>query len=482
MSHPLLERAASALEDPSQSRLTEARARFEARLRERDAERDAERRTTTTTTGSDRSPTAARPLAHATSRRSLAVLAIAAGIFPAVLLGRALFERTPTVSSGTSASLPRVVAPSSAERVAAPSVEDTAPVASVRTVDAARTTMDFVVDGAPAAVGDSIDAAGRDTDVRFSDGSVVHLASGARARVTSITPDGATLDLLRGVAQISVVHRERTAFAVQAGPFLVRVTGTRFETRWDPSRDAIGVTMREGRVRISGCGAEEVAVSGTETFEHACREGNLVPARTLPEGTSPPLPPAPQTIPRIAKPTTGARASAGPEGADGTPDRVLPPSELDDPAARARAFLRGEVGAVHAWAAPRFREACTSASTARELYILAESARRTGHRVEATEAWSLLRTRFPTADEARSASFLLGRIAAEGGEASAARDWFARAAVEAPPELRRDAVARWMDAAITVGSTDEARTAARHYLSSWPTGPASGHAKEILGP
>src|SRR5688572_22427196 len=71
----------------------------------------------------------------------------------------------------------------------------------------------------------------------FSDGSSVELAPGSRASVGELSRHGAELTLAAGNASVHVVHREQTRWLVNAGPFRVRVTGTRFEVGWDPKSD-----------------------------------------------------------------------------------------------------------------------------------------------------------------------------------------------------------------------------------------------------
>src|SRR5690606_6532687 len=57
--------------------------------------------------------------------------------------------------------------------------------------------------------------------VRFSDGTRVQLAPGARARLVELTADGAHLLLEGGTAQVAVVPRTHKRFQISAGPFLV---------------------------------------------------------------------------------------------------------------------------------------------------------------------------------------------------------------------------------------------------------------------
>ena len=61
--------------------------------------------------------------------------------------------------------------------------------------------------------------------VRFSDGTEVGLEHGSRAWVVGTGADGAQIRLEDGRAHFAVVHRPHARWSVEAGPFVVSVTG-----------------------------------------------------------------------------------------------------------------------------------------------------------------------------------------------------------------------------------------------------------------
>jgi len=73
--------------------------------------------------------------------------------------------------------------------------------------------------------------------VRFSDGSEVRLAEGARARIRFVTDRGAALAIDRGELHAEVVHSASSEWQFDAGPFVVRVTGTSFGLTYSPEQD-----------------------------------------------------------------------------------------------------------------------------------------------------------------------------------------------------------------------------------------------------
>ena len=98
------------------------------------------------------------------------------------------------------------------------------------------------------------------------------LAPGSRATVGEVSRHGAELTLATGSASVHVVHREHTRWLVNAGPFRVRVTGTRFQVGWDPKSDEFRLAMAEGSVTVSGCGFGDAGprLAGTEAISAHC--------------------------------------------------------------------------------------------------------------------------------------------------------------------------------------------------------------------
>ena len=81
---------------------------------------------------------------------------------------------------------------------------------------------------------------------------------GARVSVLSRGPHGARLRVEEGEARFEVVHRPHAAWSVEAGPYVVYVTGTAFDVRWS--------------------GADEVD-RGAHAFRIGAGRGPLLPER-----------------------------------------------------------------------------------------------------------------------------------------------------------------------------------------------------------
>src|SRR5262249_51843378 len=69
--------------------------------------------------------------------------------------------------------------------------------------------------------------------VQFSDGSVIDAKPGSRLRIDETRSDGARVLVERGTAAAKVKHRDRSRWTFAAGPFNVRVIGTKFDLDWD---------------------------------------------------------------------------------------------------------------------------------------------------------------------------------------------------------------------------------------------------------
>jgi tetratricopeptide (TPR) repeat protein len=95
----------------------------------------------------------------------------------------------------------------------------------------------------------------------------------------------------------------------------------------------------------------------------------------------------------------------------------------------------------------------------------------------AREALVKIRDRFVKTKEASNAAFLLGRQAAP---AEATR-WFSTYLIEQPQgAFAREAAGRLMESFQRSGQFTEAQSAARRYLSEYPSGPHAGFAKSLL--
>jgi transmembrane sensor len=293
------------------------------------------------------------------------------------------------------------------------------------------------------------------TAVRFSDGSIFALGEGARARVESVTADGAHLVMERGSVSADVVHRATSHWSVLAGPYEVHVTGTQFNVSWQPAHSRIEVHVTRGSVVVSGGGVAAHPVRTGEDFVYEPEAAPLAPATAASQAAvdKEALPPAqaPQPRPTATAPRWKELAAAG----DYT-------DAID-------AVRHGGVDNVIAASGPA------------DLFTLADAARLSGHWEIAEKSLLSLRHRFPRDSRAPRAAFDLGRLAFDQRHDYAdAATWFATCLKENPNgPLDREAAGRLIEARQRAGDDGGARAAARDYLSRYPEGPHAPLAKSI---
>lgn len=94
--------------------------------------------------------------------------------------------------------------------------------------------------------------------VHFSDGTEIDLLDGeSRLSVVAPSARGARLRLDAGRAHFRVRHLPQAAWSVEAGPYVVQVTGTVFDVRWSSRDELVQVDLHAGSVRVSGPGLSD---------------------------------------------------------------------------------------------------------------------------------------------------------------------------------------------------------------------------------
>jgi len=335
---------------------------------------------------------------------------------------------------------------------------------------ARREPLSFWVEERSGNLNEWVTARDAEQSLRFSDGSSIVAGPHTTARVTQISPDGAQLTLERGHVDAHVVHRDGSRWQVEAGPFAVHVTGTRFGVNWDPQADKLAVSVSEGRVEVSGGGQPLHVLTAGSALELSAGAGNELR----------------RAFEAPAEPT--ATAAPEPSADNATPDSARDEDELIRP--RKPAEHKPDFRELST--AGRYREAlalveqlgfgaqCESLG-ARDLLTLGSTARLAGRADLASAAYQAARRRFPSSSEAGISAFSLGRLASDAGHASDASAWFKRYLTEQPSgPLAREAAGRLIELLHQTGRDAEARAAADDYLKRYPTGPHAALARSVL--
>jgi ferric-dicitrate binding protein FerR (iron transport regulator) len=365
------------------------------------------------------------------------------------------------------------------------------------------------------------------TNVRFSDGTKVALQRGARLSVLSRNSEGARLRVEDGEAHFEVVHREKTAWSVEAGPFVVYVTGTKFDVRWSGSEETVEVRLREGAVKVGGPllpervtlrpGQRLVAhlasgelhidevrapVAATDTATETAQ----VPAPAVePAAAVVPEVAAPAVVPEVAAPLAAravavapaapqADETARPTSTGGTgrltlPHRVRTRTAFSAdarggsfaPVGWAAQVAAGDSAGVVAEAETHGIERTLAEIDGPAMAALADAARYRGRRDIAVRVLLAERSRFPGTAPAQVAAFLLGRLADDRNEAPAALEWYRRYLSEAPRgPYAAEALGREMLTVERLHGRASAQDLAAEYVRRFPNGTYLLQAHSIL--
>jgi ferric-dicitrate binding protein FerR (iron transport regulator) len=335
-------------------------------------------------------------------------------------------------------------------------IKDNARSADAKAPVAATPAIAFTVNDAPGSTGSFI-AAKAETPVNFTDGSELRLAPAARVRVTEVANNGARVLVEDGSMHVAVVHREDTRWAIEAGPYEVRVTGTKFVVAWNAAKSALVVKMEEGSVVVGGCGlAQGTRLKGGEELTVACEKDK---------------------VSTVELPSPSAESSAEPAPVAPKPKPIDPTRAIVALAQKGQHAEAIEAAEANGW------DNTLAALSGPELLLLANAGRYAGRFELASAALETTRRRFPDSDSAATAAFELGRIAMDvKHQLGPAGDDFELYLRERPSgPFAREALGRAIEARNGAGDSDRAQRLAVRYLATWPDGPHAALAKRVTG-
>jgi transmembrane sensor len=339
----------------------------------------------------------------------------------------------------------------------------------------------------PGAAGSWVEAPSKaGVAMRFSDGTRVEVAPNSRARIAELNATGAHLMLENGLAHVHVKHRPNATFRVSAGPFAIKVTGTRFDVRWTPEQDAFELDLHEGRVELSGCVfGQSYELSAGQRAIASCRRGRLNVGSaseladksvTAPEPAAATKSPAMPGHAAAIAPVLTPAATPAPDVSARSRAQAGRSRTSRSPAALPRWQVFAQAGryadALDAVRNSGFATECRRANAA-QLLLLSDLARYGRDHADAAFALRLVRQRFPGTRQAARAAFGLGRLDSDqDGSHAEAAGWFRTYLREQPGgSLAREASGRLLEATLRTGDTAGARELASQYLREYPTGP-----------
>jgi TolA-binding protein len=316
--------------------------------------------------------------------------------------------------------------------------------------------------------------------VLFNEGTQFELSPGTRGRLRAVEKDGAKFAIDRGTAAFRIVPSLGHHWSVEAGPFIVAVKGTDFTVNWDPSNERLEVSLRRGRVAISGpiLSADLVLRPGQKlSVDLPKAEALITQERQAPV----------------------ADAISTPSSAAATPPRALPvaSSEHAEPRSLAEAPAATASAGERRWAKSLANgqwdriladverdgvEATLLAASSADLFALADAARYRRRTDLARSALLAQLRRFPSSPRSSDATFLLGRTEElSGGAKPQAIRWYDDYLSRAPGgTYAAEALGRKMILLSEVGRRDDARHVADDYLRRFPEGSYVGAARVFV--
>jgi hypothetical protein len=378
-----------------------------------------------------------------------------------------------------------------------------------------RPRLEYEVRGAISVSDGEIRAGSEGASLVFSDGSKLVARPDSLLSLSIVGQQAALTRLLRGTLTVSVHHDERADWRFLAGPYEVRVVGTRFDLAWDPETSLLTLSMHEGSVRVTGPGkfdqtlvaGETLRRSGLEEPLRASRDPELrtnAHAPTLPEvptaTTVRPVKPlasglrAPEAAPREEwRDEALPEEDAAPDGAtaDGASKedvalrpappadglRAIVPPEDDWP----ELVSRGRFAEVVEAAEREGADVALASRPVADLKALAQAARYTGKTALALRSWTGIRNRFQGHPAAQQATFFLGRIYDELDQPERARAWLDTYLAEAPAgTYASEALGRRLGLAKRVGNDRDVARLAQRYLEVFPSGAYARTAHMLL--
>jgi hypothetical protein len=341
----------------------------------------------------------------------------------------------------------------------------------------------YVVANGSVSEGGYIAAGGTEATLRFSDRSELAVAAGARVRVSRLQADGATVMLEGGTLHARIHPEPHAAWTLDAGPYVVHVTGTEFDLGWRVDDQTFDLRLQKGSVVVEGPLAEPgvrvgpgqhlVANEGAGTLS-LFDELNGHPAAS----DAPASPPA-------AGSSVAASPSAPPPPADGSVgahprEPGAAPRGHGTPSWAAR-VAHGDFDGVIADAERTGADKVLAESSAGDLAALADAARYARRQDLARRALVAERARYAGTVQARDASFFLGGIAENQGDSAGSLQWYdVYLGENANGAYASQALGRKMVLVERMRGRAGAAAIASEYLARFPDGPYAATARKLL--
>jgi hypothetical protein len=313
--------------------------------------------------------------------------------------------------------------------------------------------------------------------LRFSDESEVGMDSATRLRVSRVEPTGALMMLEGGLLDVHIHPRPKASWAIDAGPYVVRVTGTEFDLAWKVDEQTLDLRLRNGKVLVEGplTGGALHLVAGQHLVANA-KDGSL---SIVHDGATLPAAAASSVDESAVAPAPAPSPESSPAPRPGAPVAAVRPAV--EPSSWSTRVAHGDFQGVVDDAERHGLERTLNDSPAADLAALASAARYARKQDLARRALVAERTRFPASIQARDAAFFLGGLAESAGDDASALSWNETYGRESPNgAYAAQALGRTMVLVERLRGPAEARVVSADYLRRFPGGPYVPTARRLL--
>jgi hypothetical protein len=331
-----------------------------------------------------------------------------------------------------------------------------------------------------------------EASLRFSDRSELGVAAGTRVRVSRLQVHGARVMLEGGTLHVRIHHEPGTAWTLDAGPYVVHVTGTEFDLGWRADEQTFDLRLHAGSVVVEGPLADAgVRVAAGQHLVANGQAGTLAlvdelnahaPSMEGAPPTSASTSPSGEPIAQVAAMQTDADTDA-PRGAASRDTAAAPHGHTEAQGAKGwtARIARGDFDGVVADAERRGVERALAESSVADLAALADASRYARRQDLARRALMAQRARYPGSMQARDASFFLGGLAENQKDDAAAVAWYDGYLVEnANGAYVPQALGRKMLLLQRLKGAASALPIASEYLARFPDGAYARAANKLL--
>ena len=268
---------------------------------------------------------------------------------------------------------------------------------------AAPVVVAHVVGGKILEAGYLAEVGGKGMELSFNEGSRFSLTPGTRGRLRTVSAEGVRLALDRGAASLRITPNHERHWSVEAGPFVVSVTGTDFTVKWDPASEELAVKLRQGRVAVSGpiVGDELVLRPGQNLTVNLTKRETVISEDGADQASAASA--AEAAASAAAAPAMRVATSAAASAASA-------PSAAPGVRRWREALASGQWDRILADVERDGVDASLRTLSSDELFALADAARYRRRADLARSALLAQRERFPNSSRALDAVFLLGRV------------------------------------------------------------------------